>query len=563
MAKNKYTEIDDTSDTTDTRWKDKYLLSLQELKKQELQWQDSEKNLRALIAHLTNAADTSSLKLNKQLSVLRDAINNGVDARKLKKAIDEVADSILGLEALREKSKSDSRKHIVELVEKLKPAGKIESKLAKISDKIFKTSAKKEISPLINELAKILVSGLAQAEKTNKPGLLSFLTAKKNNNEKSIETSDNDEGLVKNTEQEEEQDLSLDYAVKSLIALLEKMALPEDLQLKSNVIKHLLIKKVNKAIFVTALEQTIAITAEILERVRKDKKGIEDFLKQLTGRLHELDMDIRESVKVRGQAREQGVDMSKVMKTEMDNMEEGIRNITDIEVLKTSIQSRVIMLRNRVDNFLLNDNEFEKKAVAIILQLQKKIKKMEEDANHLKNQIVEEREQSLRDALTKIPNRIAYEERLAFEMARYSRTGAPFILVVWDIDLFKNINDTYGHAAGDQVLKLVASILNKGMRETDFIARYGGEEFLSILPNTDLKSAHLLTNKIRETIETTAFHFRDEDVKVTISAGFAEIKSGEGSDALFYRADQALYKAKGNGRNNCQEADGALIIEHE
>ena len=92
------------------------------------------------------------------------------------------------------------------------------------------------------------------------------------------------------------------------------------------------------------------------------------------------------------------------------------------------------------------------------------------------------------------------------------------------------------------------------MRETDFIARYGGEEFVSILPATDIKAAQFVTDKLRELIATSNFHFRDEPVKVTVSAGFAEVKDNEEGEALFIRADKALYKAKESGRNNCQAA---------
>ena len=180
---------------------------------------------------------------------------------------------------------------------------------------------------------------------------------------------------------------------------------------------------------------------------------------------------------------------------------------------------------------------------------------MEEEAEELKEQIEKERQQTLRDVLTGIPNRLAYDERLSTELANYRRNQDPFVLVVWDIDLFKKVNDNYGHAAGDQVLKLVASILNKNMREVDFIARYGGEEFVSILPSTDLKGAQLITDKLRELIASSKFHFRDEAVNITVSSGFAEIKNNEEGENLFIRADKALYKAKENGRNNCQAAN--------
>ncbi len=549
MARNKYTDLDNDSSKGD-KWKNKYLSSLEELEVKENQWRDSEKNLRALITHLTNAADTSSLKLNEQLSILRDAINKGIPANKLKKAIDEVADSILSLEAIREKKKRESSNHIIELIRKIKPAGKIESKLSKLSGKISKTSTNKEISPFINDLAKLLVHGLSLAEEKKDKGFLSSFMSKKEKEDKEpeikIEQSE-EEGKI-------ESGLNLDNAVKSLISLLEKMALPGDLQVEANLIKRKLSQSVDEKIFLSSLEQTIGITADILDSVKKEKKEIEDFLKQLTGRLNELDKDIRETARIRELTHLHGKEMTDVMKVEMTTIEDGINNIKNLDELKTSIQSRVINLRNHVDNFLIKENEKDKQAASIIEQLKKQVKVMEGEAEELKEQIEKERQQTLRDVLTEIPNRLAYDERLNLELANFRRNKDPFTLVVWDIDLFKKVNDSYGHAAGDQVLKLVSSILKKNMRETDFIARYGGEEFVSILPATDVKGAQLITDKLREIIASSKFHFRDEAVNVTVSSGFAEVKNDEDGEVLFIRADKALYKAKENGRNNCQAA---------
>lgn len=546
---NKYTELDEDSNSN-SKWKDKYLSSLEELERKEQQWRDSEKNLRALISHLTNAADTSSLKLNEQLSILRDAINKGVAANKLKKAIDEVADSILNLDALREKKKRESKQQFVALIDQIKPAGKIESKLSKISGKIDKTSSNKEISPLLNDLAKLLVHGLSVAEKKKRKGFLSVLKSKSDNEAEDIEKNNESEQL-----NELENELDLDNAVKSLISLLEKMILPSDLQVEANLIKRKLSQAVNENVFLLCLEKTISITADILDRVKKEKKDIEDFLKQLTGRLHELDKDIRETARIRELTHLHGKEMTSGMTTEMNTIEEGINNINNLDELKTSIQSRVILLRNHVDSFISKEGEKNKEAISVIEQLKKQVKVMESEAAELKEQIEKERQQTLRDVLTNIPNRLAYDERLTLELANYRRNKETFTLVVWDIDFFKKVNDVYGHAAGDQVLKLVASILNKNMRETDFLARYGGEEFVSILPATNNKGAQLLTDKLRELIASSNFHFREEAVTVTVSAGFAECKENEDGESLFIRADKALYKAKENGRNNCQAAD--------
>lgn len=548
MAKNKYTDIDDTSQ--DDKWKNKYLKSLEELEVKEQQWRDSEKNLRALISHLSNAADQSSLKLNKELAVLRDAVNKGVPGNKLKKAIDEVADSILGLEALRDKKKNETKNLLAGFLAQLKPAGKIENKLAKISSKISKTSSTKEITPLTNELAKLLVHGLSLAEKKkgkDKGFLSSILQKKEPEDLKFIEKQ---QVVV------QEDKLELDSAVKSLTSLLDKMILPADLQVEANLVKTKLAQSANEETFLMSLEKTVAITADVLARVKKEKNEIEEFLKQLTGRLHELDQDIRETAKIRELTHRHGQEMTEGMKSEMNSMEQGISSIKNLDELKTAIQSRVILLRNHVDNFISNEGEKNQQAISVIEQLKKQVKEMEAESEELKQQIEKEKQQTLRDVLTEIPNRLAYEERLSLELANYRRNKDPFTLVVWDIDYFKKVNDVYGHAAGDQVLKLVASLLNKNMRETDFIARYGGEEFVSILPATDRNAAQRVTDKLRELIASSNFHFRDEPVKVTVSAGFAEVQENEDAESLFVRADKALYKAKENGRNNCQPAVG-------
>ena len=546
MAKNKYTDVDSA---TNDKWKNKYLTNLEELEKKEREWSENEKNLRALIMHLTNAADTSSEKLTKQLNVLRDAINKDIPASKLKKAINEVSDSVLGLNAIREKNKKEPNKRLLNLIEKIKPAGKIESKLDKISGKIYKADTKKDISPLINDLAKLLVYGLSLAEKNKSKGLLSSILSKTDKAESSASKK-----IEIEIDTQVEVISDLDNAVKSLISLLEKMILPEDLQIEANLIKRQLSREINEDVFMSSLEKTVAITADILERVKKEKNEIEEFLKQLTGRLHELDKDIRETSRIRELTHQHGKEMTDGMRSEIETIEKGIISIDNFEELKISIQSRVILLRNHVDTFILNEGEKDNEAEQIIEQLKNQVKVMEDEAEDLKEQIEKEREQTLRDVLTGIPNRLAYDERLSAELANYRRNKTSFVLVVWDIDFFKKVNDVYGHAAGDQVLKLVASILSKNMRETDFIARYGGEEFVSILPATDLKGAQLITDKLRELIATSNFHFRDEAVKVTVSSGFAESRNNEEGEGLFVRADKALYKAKENGRNNCQAA---------
>ena len=161
----------------------------------------------------------------------------------------------------------------------------------------------------------------------------------------------------------------------------------------------------------------------------------------------------------------------------------------------------------------------------------------------------------MRDMLTGIPNRQAYEERIGNEIARCRRYESPLCLVVWDVDKFKAVNDNYGHAAGDKVLKVVAETLDKHIRATDFLARFGGEEFVLLLPEIGLEAAAQVANKLREIIAETPFHFRDSRVAVTISGGVARLKKDEPANDFFERADKALYAAKEKGRNCVKQAD--------
>ena len=156
-----------------------------------------------------------------------------------------------------------------------------------------------------------------------------------------------------------------------------------------------------------------------------------------------------------------------------------------------------------------------------------------------------------RDGLTGLFNRAYFEEKLRQELKRHQRNGQKLSLLMLDIDYFKKINDTYGHLAGDFVLKQVAKLLQKNVRESDVVARYGGEEFVLLLPETDENSAWLLAERIRTKIEETYFGFQDKQINVTVSIGVTTLKPSPFTpiEKVIKEADQALYLAKKSGRN--------------
>lgn len=154
------------------------------------------------------------------------------------------------------------------------------------------------------------------------------------------------------------------------------------------------------------------------------------------------------------------------------------------------------------------------------------------------------------DGLTGLYNHRFIFERLEEEIAKVARYGRPLSIIMLDIDNFKQVNDTFGHRAGDEVILSVAHAIMASLRKTDVAGRYGGEEFLVLLPETDLKAAHIVAEKIRNTV--ALLQFETKDLAVTISAGVAEAEKGESFEALINRADAKLYTAKRNGKNRVE-----------
>lgn len=155
------------------------------------------------------------------------------------------------------------------------------------------------------------------------------------------------------------------------------------------------------------------------------------------------------------------------------------------------------------------------------------------------------------DGLTKCYNKTYFNNKLDLEVKKSKVTGDPLSLIIFDLDHFKNLNDNYGHDAGDYVLKEKAQLLrDNGIRKGDTFARYGGEEFVVLLPKTNLKQAFEIAERLRKLVENHEFIYDEKRLPVTASIGVADYRQGviEGVD-LFKRADSAVYKAKEGGRN--------------
>ena len=160
------------------------------------------------------------------------------------------------------------------------------------------------------------------------------------------------------------------------------------------------------------------------------------------------------------------------------------------------------------------------------------------------------------DRLTNLYNRGHWEECLAREFSRYQRYDTTCSVVMFDIDHFKQVNDTYGHQAGDGVIRAVAEVTRKSLRKTDIAGRYGGEEFGIILGNTEAKAAEIFCERLRKEIEALNVNYEGQEIKFTVSLGISEAKtSTQNYTEWLEQADKALYVSKENGRNKTSMYD--------
>ena len=182
-------------------------------------------------------------------------------------------------------------------------------------------------------------------------------------------------------------------------------------------------------------------------------------------------------------------------------------------------------------------------------------KELERQTRHLEAQIAQART----DALTGLANRRALDEELQRRFAECQRTGAPLSVMLLDVDYFKTFNDTHGHRAGDEALRVIAAALRGAMRQMDLVTRYGGEEFLVIMPGTAMDGARLVAERTRRDIGRTPFRYDGKDLSLTVSIGVAQLTPNEHVTRMLQRVDQAMYAAKVAGRDKTYWHDGRAL----
>jgi len=278
-------------------------------------------------------------------------------------------------------------------------------------------------------------------------------------------------------------------------------------------------------------------------------RSAETFLTELNERLEELDQHMLGEVARREDSKASGERLGQEMDNEVVTLSASLRESADLVELQSGVIGSLNRMHNHVRSHLEEENLRREKAEAEAEHLRRQLRRVEEDTFDLRRQVAQTYQEAMRDALTGLPNRRAYDERVVQEYARWKRFGHPLALLVWDVDDFKRVNDTFGHKSGDKALIMIAKILRERLRETDFLARYGGEEFVMLLAGAAREDALRLAEKMRHAIENGGLHANGQPVAITLSGGLSLFAEGDRIEDIFERADNAMYRAKRQGKN--------------
>ncbi|WP_372762127.1 GGDEF domain-containing protein [Pseudoalteromonas sp.] len=297
------------------------------------------------------------------------------------------------------------------------------------------------------------------------------------------------------------------------------------------------------------LEAALEIIAIIVKNINGERESAQSFLFSLNKTLGQLHQSIFSTSQ---HSESMGVEfdaLNKRIKTKINNLNEQTKSTASISSLKKLVD---IELKSLSEDFMAKEaleRSDREQLIASFGEINGRIGCLENKLSNYKKRLNEQRFKSLLDGLTKLPNRAAFDERYHHEMHLYNVQPSDITLVVIDVDHFKDVNDRFGHTAGDITLQVIAKALKNSIEATDFIARYGGEEFVILMPNTVLETAAVRLNKLKENIKKIPFKFKSKQIEITVSLGATQFKPGDTVLKAFDRADDALYEAKNSGRD--------------
>lgn len=337
---------------------------------------------------------------------------------------------------------------------------------------------------------------------------------------------------------------------ETLLGLLDELTLPEHHRAQADAMRARLEHGLNWYELLPILDDLAVLMLAVTDSGQHE---FEAYLKQLNERLESFQSGLLAASENHADQQSASRQLDHQLREHVDDLQISVQQAADLDSLKQVLERRLEGLIGTMDHHQQQRDQREQEVATRLQALSSRVATMEQEALGFRVHLEEQRQKALIDTLTGLPNRAAWNERLEQEIDQLQRKQSSLLLGILDLDHFKRINDGYGHLAGDKVLKIIAGQLRKRLRASDFIARFGGEEFVLLLPTTPMDEGLALLERLRESIEQCPFHFKGERVTVTVSMGITAFSQGERSDVVLKRADQALYRAKDEGRNRIEQ----------
>jgi diguanylate cyclase len=337
----------------------------------------------------------------------------------------------------------------------------------------------------------------------------------------------------------------------SALPLLDRLALLPELQETVAELRGRREESLSAHELVELLHRVARLASEQRTQVQRERLELEDLVQQTSARLAEIETHLAGELAERDQSQSETSELNLLVTDQVEQLRADAERASDISELRRELDARLGKIATHVHDFQAREESRASVYRERTQKMRTRIASLERESRNLQQNLKQEQQQAMIDALTGIPNRAAYDDRVAQEFKRWRRFGRPVSLITWDVDGFKGINDAFGHKAGDKVLRIVGQQLVRHVRDTDFVARYGGDEFVMLLVGSDHEVARGVAEKIRNEIASLGFHFHDRPVQVTMSCGITSFGGEDDVDVVFDRADRALYQAKKGGKNRC------------
>ncbi|MGC4030086.1 MAG: diguanylate cyclase [Steroidobacteraceae bacterium] len=343
-----------------------------------------------------------------------------------------------------------------------------------------------------------------------------------------------------------------DERVRAVLArLLAGLRRDPELLMAISALEEQLATSLTREQLPRVLEEIAALVGRRVQNIERVRQELEALLAQMLARLDDIGSYVAGQSADQAQQVESTETLNTQLAGEVRAIGESVESGDDLALIRRQLRMRLDSIDRHLQEYRDREAQRAQTTRERNEQMRQRMEELEGEARKLHAQLHDEQRLSMLDNLTQVANRLAFEARFAEEIERFRRFGQPTCVAIWDIDRFKVINDTYGHRAGDKVLKLVAQTLAAGIRSTDFIARYGGEEFVMLLPGTAIEDARRVMDTLRTAVSDLGLHFRGVPVTITVSCGLTQLRADDSAADAFDRADKALYAAKDSGRNCC------------